>query len=151
MLSLDLIGKTPARPHQDIQILHANGKFKPTNEVFEKRMAALEGGIAAVSTSSGTAAIMMTIFALARSGDNIIASSNVHGGTHHQFKGFLSRLGIEAKFVIGDSPVDFQKLIDSRTKCLFVESIANPAFTVPDLEDLSQIAHDAGVPMIVRS
>ena len=124
--------------------------LKPTAEVFEKRIAALEGGLSAVATSSGTAAIMMTIFALARSGDNIVASSNVHGGTHHQFKGFLSRLGIEARFVIGDSPNEFRKLINTRTKCLFVESISNPAFTVPDLEELSRVAHDAGVPMIVR-
>ena len=125
-------------------------ELKPTTEIFEKRIAALEGGLSAVATSSGTAAIMMTIFALARSGDNIVATSNIHGGTYHQFKAFLSRLGIKTKFVIGDDPDDIRKMIDPKTRCVFVESIGNPAFNIPDLEALSQIAHDAGVPMIVR-
>ena len=114
-------------------------------------MAALEGGLAAVATSSGTAAIMMTIFALCTSGDNIICTSHVHGGTHHQFKGFLSRLGIDTKFVVGDDPEDFRTMVDERTKCFFVESIGNPAFNVPDLEALATVAHEAGVPLIVSA
>ena len=92
----------------------------------------------------------MTIFALAKSGDNIVATTHVHGGTHHQLKGHLPRLGIETKFVVGDNPNDFKKQIDSNTKCIYIESIGNPAFNVPDIETLSKVAHEAGVPLIVR-
>ena len=102
-----------------------------------------------MATSSGTSAIIMAILALAKSGDNIVATSNIHGGTHHQLKGFLSRLGIQTHFVIGDNPNDFKTLIDENTQCLFLESIGNPRCNVPDLERLVEIAHDAGIPIIV--
>lgn len=114
-------------------------------------MAALEGGVAALATSSGQAAQFITLAALAHSGDNIISTSNLYGGTYNQFKVFLPRLGISTKFVkdAGDNPEEFRKLIDDKTKAIFVESIGNPRYNVPDLEAIAKIAHEAGVPVVV--
>ncbi|KAI9836137.1 MAG: Homocysteine synthase, partial [Thelocarpon superellum] len=95
--------------------------MNPTVDVFEKRLAALEGGVAAVAASSGQAAQFMTIAALAHAGDNIVSTSNLYGGTYNQFKVFLPRLGIHTKFVKGDSPEEFGKLIDDKTKAVFIE------------------------------
>jgi len=92
----------------------------PTVDVFEKRMAALEGGVAALATASGQAAQFITIATLAQAGDNIIATSNLYGGTYNQLKVFLPRLGINTKFVHGDSPDDFKKAIDDKTKAIYV-------------------------------
>jgi O-acetylhomoserine/O-acetylserine sulfhydrylase len=122
---------------------------QPTVDVFEKRVAALEGGIAAVATSSGQAAQFMTIAALAHAGDNIISTSNLYGGTYNQFKVFFPRLGITTKFVNGDKPEDFDKLIDNKTKALFIESIGNPKYNVPDFEAIVKVAHAKGVPVVV--
>ena len=123
--------------------------MNPTNDVFEKRMAALEGGVAALAASSGQAAQFMTIAALAHAGDNIISTSNLYGGTYNQFKVFMPRLGITTKFVDVDKLDDLAKAIDEKTKAVYVESIGNPRYNVPDLEAIAKVAHDAGVPLVV--
>ncbi|KAI9852981.1 MAG: Homocysteine synthase, partial [Pleopsidium flavum] len=121
----------------------------PTVDVLEKRIAALEGGVAAVAASSGQAAQFMTIAALAHAGDNIVSTSNLYGGTYNQFKVFFPRLGINTKFVNGDKPEDFKRLIDDKTKAVYLESIGNPRYNVPDFEAICKVAHDAGVPVVV--
>ncbi|KAI9861010.1 MAG: Homocysteine synthase [Vezdaea acicularis] len=123
--------------------------MNPTVDVFEKRVAALEGGVAAVAAASGQAAQFMTISALAHQGDNIVSTSNLYGGTYNQLKVYLPRLGITTKFVHGDSPEDFKKAIDEKTKAVYLESIGNPRYNVPDFEAIAKIAHEAGVPVIV--
>jgi O-acetylhomoserine/O-acetylserine sulfhydrylase len=123
--------------------------MNPTTDVFEKRMAALEGGVAALATSSGQAAQFLAISTIAAKGDNIVSTSYLYGGTYNQFKVSLPRLGIDVKFVEGDSPEAFTKAIDDRTKALYVESIGNPRFNVPDLEALAKLARDRHIPLIV--
>lgn len=123
--------------------------MNPTTDVFEKRIAALEGGIAALATSSGQAAQIVAITTIAQTGENIVSTSLLYGGTYNQFKVTLPRLGIKVKFVDGDSPEEFEKLIDEKTKALYVESIGNPKLNVPDLENLSKLAHKYGIPLIV--
>ncbi|KAK7748065.1 Homocysteine/cysteine synthase [Cytospora paraplurivora] len=121
----------------------------PTVDVFEKRIAALEGGVGALATSSGQAAQFIAIAALAGVGDNIVSTTNLYGGTYNQLKVTLPRLGIDTKFVNGDSPEDLAAAIDDRTKAVYVESIGNPRYNVPDLEKLAELAHAKGVPVIV--
>ena len=123
--------------------------MNPTTDVFEKRIAALEGGVAALATASGQAAQFLAITTLAQAGDNIVSSSSLYGGTYNQFKVALPRLGIGVKFVDGDDPENFRRAIDTRTKALYVESIGNPGFNVPDLKRIADIAHADGVPLIV--
>ncbi|WP_374260569.1 O-acetylhomoserine aminocarboxypropyltransferase/cysteine synthase family protein [Zoogloea sp.] len=123
--------------------------MNPTTDVFERRIAALEGGVAAVATSSGQAAQFLAITTIAQAGDNIVSTSYVYGGTYNQFKVALPRLGIDVKFVEGDDPEDFRRAIDANTKALYVETIGNPRFNIPDFEALAQIAHEAGIPLIV--
>jgi O-acetylhomoserine (thiol)-lyase len=123
--------------------------MNPTTDVFEQRIAALEGGVAAVATSSGQAAQFLAITTIAQAGDNIVSTSYVYGGTYNQFKVTLPRLGIDVKFVEGDDPEDFRRAIDANTKALYVETIGNPRFNIPDFEALAQIAHEAGIPLIV--
>ena len=123
--------------------------MNPTVDVFEKRIAALEGGVAAIAASSGQAAQFMTIATLATEGDNIVSTSNLYGGTYNQFKVALPRLGIKTKFVKGDDPEDFEKLIDDHTKAVYLESIGNPRYNVPDFEKIVTIAHKQGVPVVV--
>ena len=123
--------------------------MNPTTDVFEQRVAALEGGVAAVATSSGQAAQFLAITTIAQAGDNIVSTSYVYGGTYNQFKVALPRLGIAVKFVEGDNPEDFRRAIDDKTKALYVETIGNPRFNIPDLEALAKVAHDAGIPLIV--
>lgn len=91
----------------------------------------------------------MAIAALAEAGDNIISTSNLYGGTYNQFKVAFPRLGIQTKFVKGDKPEDFKPLIDDKTKAIYIESIGNPKYNVPDFEAIVKIAHDAGVPVVV--
>ena len=122
---------------------------KPTNDVFEQRIAALEGGVAAVAAASGQAAQFMAIAALAHAGDNIVSTSNLYGGTYNQFKVFFPRLGITTKFVNGDKPEDLKAAIDEKTKAVYVESIGNPKYNIPDLEKIAEVAHEAGVPLVV--
>ncbi|WP_298598371.1 O-acetylhomoserine aminocarboxypropyltransferase/cysteine synthase family protein [Zoogloea sp.] len=123
--------------------------MNPTTDVFEQRIAALEGGVAAVATSSGQAAQFLAITTIAQAGDNIVSTSYVYGGTYNQFKVTLPRLGIDVKFVDGDRPEDFRRAIDANTKALYVETIGNPRFNIPDFEALAKVAHEAGIPLIV--
>jgi O-acetylhomoserine (thiol)-lyase len=123
--------------------------MNPTNDVFEKRIAALEGGVAALATSSGQAAQFLTIANIAQAGDNIVSTSLLYGGTYNQFKVTIPRLGIGVKLVDGDETEKLKAAIDGKTKAIFVESIGNPAGNVPDLEALAKVAHDVGIPLIV--
>ena len=121
----------------------------PTTDVFERRVAALEGGIAALATSSGQAAQLLALTTLCEAGDHIVATQNLYGGTYNQLKITLPRLGIETDFVDGDDPVAFEPLIRPNTKALYVETIGNPRFNVPDLEGLAELAHRHGIPLVV--
>lgn len=123
--------------------------MNPTTDVFEKRIAALEGGVAALAASSGQAAEHLAIATLAKAGDNIISTSYLYGGTYNLFKVTLPRIGINVKFVEGDEPENFDKLIDSNTKAIYIESIGNPKLNIPDIEKIAQIAHKNGIPLIV--
>jgi len=123
--------------------------MNPTVDVLEKRIAALEGGVAALGTASGQSAQFIAIAALAHAGDNIIATSNLYGGTYNQLKVFFPRLGVQTKFVNGDKPDDFKAAIDEKTKAIYLESIGNPRYNVPDFEKIVAIAHEAGIPVIV--
>ncbi len=123
--------------------------MNPTTDVFEKRIAALEGGVAALATASGQAAQILAITNIATVGDNIVSTSLLYGGTYNQFKVTLPRLGIDVKLIDGDSLADFEAAIDDRTKALYVETIGNPRFNVPDLEGLAKLAHKNGIPLMV--
>ena len=123
--------------------------MNPTTDVFEKRIAALEGGAAALATSSGQAAQFLAIANIAAAGDNIVSTSYLYGGTYNQFKVSLPRLGINVKFVDGDEAEAFRAAIDDRTKALYVETIGNPRFNIPDFAALAHIAHENGIPLIV--
>jgi O-acetylhomoserine (thiol)-lyase len=123
--------------------------MNPTTDVFEKRIAALEGGVAALATASGQAAQFLTVSTIAEAGDNVVSTSYLYGGTYNQFKVTLPRLGIGVKFVEGDAPEAFARAIDGRTKALYVETIGNPRFNVPDLAALAEVAHEHAVPLIV--
>ena len=123
--------------------------MNPTTDVFEKRVAALEGGVAALATSSGQAAQFIAIANIAQAGDNVVSTSLLYGGTYNQFKVTLPRLGIGVKLVDGDDAGALKKAIDGKTKALYVESIGNPAGNVPDFDALAKLAHDNGIPLIV--
>lgn len=123
--------------------------MNPTTDVFEQRIAALEGGVGALATSSGQAAQLLALTTLAEAGDNIVSTSYLYGGTFNQFKVTFPRLGINVRFVDGDDPADFEALIDGRTKALYVETIGNPRFNIPDFEALAAVAERHGVPLVV--
>ncbi len=123
--------------------------MNPTTAVFEERIAALEGGVAALATASGQSAQFLAITNIVQAGENIISTSNVYGGTYNQFKVSFPRLGINVKFVDGDKPEDFKKLIDGKTKAIYLETIGNPRLNIPDFEAIAKVAHDAGIPLIV--
>ena len=123
--------------------------MNPTTDVFEQRVAALEGGVSAVATSSGQAAQFLALTTLAHAGDNIVSSSYLYGGTYNQFKVALPRLGIDVRFADGDDLQSIRSLIDDRTKAIFVETIGNPRFNVPDFEALASLANEVGVPLVV--
>lgn len=123
--------------------------MNPTTDVFEKRIAALEGGIAALATSSGMAAQFLALSTLAEAGDNVVSTRYLYGGTFNQFKIALPRLGIDVRMIDGDAPQAFAAAIDDRTRALYVETIGNPRYNVPDLPALARVAHDAGVPLVV--
>ena len=123
--------------------------MNPTTEVFEKRVAALEGGVAGVATSSGQAAQLTALTTIAEAGDNIVSTSFLYGGTYNQFKVAFARLGIEVRFVDGDDPFRFAEHIDARTKAVYLESIGNPRFNVPDIPAIAKVAHAQGVPVVV--
>jgi len=123
--------------------------MNPTTDVLEKRMAALEGGKAALGVASGHSAQFITIATICQAGDNIVSSSSLYGGTYNQFKVAFKRLGIEVKFVDVNDPEAFRRAIDENTKALYMESIGNPAFNVPDFEAVAAIARENGIPLIV--
>ncbi|SFE72282.1 O-acetylhomoserine aminocarboxypropyltransferase/cysteine synthase family protein [Thermophagus xiamenensis] len=123
--------------------------MNPTTDVFEKRIAALEGGVAAVAVSSGQAAQFIAITNFLQAGDNFISTSNLYGGTFNQFKVQFKRLGINVKFVETDDPADYEAKIDENTKAIYVETIGNPRFNIPDFEKLGEIAAKHDIPLIV--
>jgi O-acetylhomoserine (thiol)-lyase len=123
--------------------------MNPTTDVFEKRIAALEGGVAALATASGQAAQFIALNTIVQSGENIVATSNLYGGTYNQFKVSFPRLGIDVKFVDGDSAKDFEALIDEKTKALYIESISNPKLNVPNFEEIAALAHIHRIPLVV--
>ena len=123
--------------------------MNPTSDVVEQRLAALEGGKAAIATSSGQAAQLLALATICEAGDNIVATPLLYGGTYNQFKVTLPRLGIGVKFVDGDEAEQFASLIDDRTKALYIESFGNPRLNVPDFAAIAKVAHDAGIPLIV--
>lgn len=123
--------------------------MNPTTDVFEQRIAALEGGVAAVATSSGQAAQFTALNNILQAGDNFISTSFLYGGTYNQFKVAFKRLGIEARFANGDDPESFRKLIDSNTKALYVETIGNPQLNIPDFEKIAAIAKEFDLPLVV--
>ena len=120
-----------------------------TNDVFEKRMAALENGVAAVSTASGQSAVFLSITNICGPGDNIVTSPFLYGGTFTMFEITLRDMGIEVRFADSDSAEDLEKLIDERTKAVYLEILGNPAFNVPDFEPVVEMAHKKGVCVIV--
>ena len=121
----------------------------PTTDVFEQRVAALEGGVAALATSSGQAAQFLALTTLCEAGDHIVAASNLYGGTYNQLKIALPRLGIDVTFVEGDDAEAFAPAIRENTRALYVESISNPRFLIPDLRGLADLAHEHGIPLVV--
>ena len=123
--------------------------MNPTTDVFENRIAALEGGVAAVATASGQSAQFTAITTLAQAGDNIISTPFLYGGTVNQFNVTLPRLGINVKFAEEDTIEAFASLIDDNTKAIYVESIGNPRGNVPDFEGLSKLANENGIPLVV--
>ncbi len=123
--------------------------MNPTTDVFEQRVAALEGGVAALATGSGQAAQFLALTTIAQAGDNIVSTSYLYGGTYNQFKVTLPRLGVGVKLIDGDDPEDFRRAIDDSTKALYVETIGNPRFNIPDFQALAKVAHDHGIPLIV--
>lgn len=127
--------------------------MNPTSDVLEKRVALLEGAPepAGLAVASGTAAIFNTIVNLARSGDNIVSAQNLYGGSYTQFKDILPGFGIETKFVDSTTPQNFADAIDENTRALFCETVSNPALEIADLDAISKIAHDHGLPLIVDS
>jgi len=123
--------------------------MNPTTDVLEQRVAALEGGVAALALASGSAAITYAIQTIAEAGDNIVSSSALYGGTYNLFAHTLPQSGIEARFADYREPDAFERLIDERTKAVFVESLGNPLGNVTDIEAIAEIAHARGVPLIV--
>lgn len=123
--------------------------MNPTTDVFEQRMAALEGGIAGLATASGQAAQFLAITSLLGPGDELVAASTLYGGTYTQFDVSFRRLGIDVKFVEPDEPENFRKAITSKTRALYGETIANPRMNVLDIAAVAKIAHEAGVPLVI--
>lgn len=123
--------------------------MNPTTDVFEKRMAALEGGVAALATASGQAAETLTITTIASAGDNIVSTNSLYGGTYNLFRYTLPKLGITVKFVDADDFDGIEQLIDERTKAIYSETLGNPNLLVTDIERLAEIAHRHGLPLII--
>lgn len=123
--------------------------MNPTQDVFEQRVAQLEGGVGALATASGQAAIMYSILNITESGEEIVASSYLYGGTHTLFANTLPKMGIKVHFVNSDNPEEFRNKITTRTKALYVETIGNPRINIADLEAIADIAHEHGIPLIV--
>ncbi len=123
--------------------------MNPTTDVFEQRVAALEGGVGALATASGQAAQFLAINALMDAGSEVVASSTLYGGTYTQFDVSFRRIGIDVKFVEPDDPENFRKAITPKTRAIYAETIANPRMNVLDIERVAAIAHEAGVPLVI--
>jgi len=123
--------------------------MNPTTDVFERRVAAMEGGTGALGVSSGQSAITFSLLNITKPGDNIVSANNLYGGTYELFHYTFPKLGRSIKFVDSQKPDEFKRAIDSRTRAVYTETIGNPKLDVPDFEALAKIAHDAGVPFIV--
>ncbi|HEY3429698.1 MAG TPA: O-acetylhomoserine aminocarboxypropyltransferase/cysteine synthase [Cyclobacteriaceae bacterium] len=123
--------------------------MNPTTDVLEKRIAALEGGVAALAVGSGQAAQFIALNNILQAGDNFVSTSFLYGGTYNQFKVAFKRLGIEARFAEGDKVEAFEKLIDKNTKAIYLESIGNPGFNIPDFEAIAALAKKKDIPLIV--
>ncbi len=123
--------------------------MNPTTDVFEQRIAALEGGVAALATASGQAAQFLALSNILQAGDNFITTSYLYGGTYNQFKVSFKRLGIEARFADGDDVESFAKLIDKNTKAIYLETIGNPRLNIPDFEKFAALAKEYDLPLVV--
>src|SRR3954463_2923923 len=123
--------------------------MNPTTDVFEKRIAALEGGAAALATGSGQSAQFLAITNILAQGENFISTPFLYGGTYNQFKVSFKKLSIEARFADGDDPSSFEKLIDDKTKAIYLESIGNPRGNVPDWEKFKAISDKYDIPLVV--
>lgn len=123
--------------------------MNPTTDVFEQRIAALEGGVAAVATGSGQAAQFLALNNILQAGDNFVSTSFLYGGTYNQFKVAFKRLGIDVRFANGDEPESFIKHIDKNTKAIYLETIGNPRLNIPDFEKFAAIAKEYDLPLIV--
>ena len=125
--------------------------MNPTSDVLEKRMAALEGGVGALALASGTASIFYSLINVMEAGEEFISSSNLYGGTYTMFNDILPHLGIKVRFVDYNSPEHFRAALNAKTRAIFLETIGNPILGVPDFEEISALAREAHVPMIVDS
>lgn len=123
--------------------------MNPTTDVFEKRMAALEGGTGALAVASGMAAISIALLTITRVGDEIVAADNLYGGTYQLFNHTFPKLGRKAVFVDSADPEAFRNAINGNTRAIYVESIGNPKLDIPDFEKIAAIAHEAGIPLVV--
>jgi O-acetylhomoserine/O-acetylserine sulfhydrylase len=123
--------------------------MNPTTDVFEKRIAALEGGVAAVAVASGQAAQFIALNNICEAGDNIVSTNYLYGGTFNQFKIAFKRIGIDVKFAKGHTPDDFEAHIDDKTKAIYIETIGNPGFNVPDFDAIAALAHKHNIPLVV--
>jgi len=123
--------------------------MNPTTDVFEQRIAALEGGVAALATASGQAAQFIALNNILQAGDNFISSSYIYGGTFNQFKVAFKRLGIEVRFAEGDDAANFEKLIDENTKAIYLETIGNPRLNIPDFKIFAALAKKFDIPLVV--
>jgi len=121
----------------------------PTTDVFEKRIAALEGGITGLATSSGQSAQFIALNNILQVGDNLVTTSHLYGGTYNQFKSQFKRLGIEVRFSPSDDPEEFEKLIDDNTKALYLETIGNPRLNIPDFDAIAEVTRKHNIPLIV--
>jgi O-acetylhomoserine (thiol)-lyase len=123
--------------------------MNPTNDVFERRIAALEGGVGALGVASGQAAQTFALLAVTQVGDEIVAANNLYGGTYQQLHYTFPKLGRSTKFVESSRPEEFKKAITARTRAVYAETIGNPKLDIPDFEAIAKIAHNAGIPLIV--
>ena len=123
--------------------------MNPTTDVFEKRMAALHGGVAALATSSGHAAQFLALTNILQNGDNFVSSPYLYGGSYNQFKVSFKKLGIETRFAENDEPENFEALVEENTKAIYLETIGNPSLNIPDFEAIAQVANKFGIPLIV--
>lgn len=121
----------------------------PSNDMIEKRITALEGGIGALATSSGQSAVLITILNIAQCGDEVITSSKIYGGTYNLFAKTFKQMGINFIFIDSDNIEDYEKAITDKTKCIYTETLGNPSIKVADIEELAKLAHKYGIPLVV--